>query len=243
MGKFDIEQYEDEQYDGQRPVKPKITKAPKREMAGKGAKRRDHKRLDKRLDEESSNNAQGVADLFAKISSGATLEFQDKTKINQYQVKTPDTGKQRAIEPAPEAPTVEEPAAKAGIQKRKSGIIRIEHALKTSEEQISDIIAGRAVHNEELCRILGLRFVTDSKDVLRLFQDPVNVPMGSTYRIVDQYFETGCDCTLVKTIKVNGIKFLFKRNDTGGFTSYTPISLKDAKSVEYIGLRKVTEVQ
>lgn len=88
------------------------------------------------------------------------------------------------------------------------------------------------VSDEGLCEIFGLKFTTNSKMVLKLFNDPFSIPKGSIFYIKDAYIDG--EVELVQILNKSCLMYVFKQLASGNITTYTNISLKDATDIRYI---------
>lgn len=194
--------------------KQKKLKPPKEQNVN----RRMCRKLDTALDKDSLAQDSNAVGLIEQMSYGASLSFNDNSKIEnkEHRVVAGDN----KYKPSDVKPN-DNPEEKANTASRP---IKIEYTkTRTAEETASDI-----------SKKLGLKFVIGSKLVLKLFTDSLNVPLGSKFMIYDQYFENGCLCMLDKVLYKNQLIFVFKKVESGGYTTYSTNGLKDVRLIEYV---------
>lgn len=197
----------------------KKTKFPKEEKLNRKMANKLGRNIEKSAVEDNSS----ISTLLNKITMGATLQFPDKSviendkhiiRVNGNDI-TETTGKEEVQD--------------NGIKRKGHAIIRVDYgpAAKDISSELSP---------EEFCKNMNLKFSTNDAMVLKIFQDPLNIPKGTKYLIVDQYFEYGCICKVEQIIKKNksNTMLIFKRLDTGGVTTYTDASIKDAKEIRHV---------
>ena len=225
MARFDINCDEDSDILAEETVKgkntPKKTRFPKEEQVNK----RMSKKLSRNIEKSAAEDNNAVSVLLNRITAGATLRFQDDSVIENEKHVIHVAGNDLP-ENAPENITDNGET----VQKRKGhAIVRVEYGpqIKDTNPELSP---------EEFCKNINLRFTTDDKMVLKIFQDPLNIPKGTKFLIVDQYFEFGCICAVEQIVRKNksGTMLILKRLDTGGITTYTDASIKDAKEIRHI---------
>lgn len=86
--------------------------------------------------------------------------------------------------------------------------------------------------DEGLCEILGLKFTTNNKMVLKLFTDPLSISKGSVFYIKDAYING--EVELVQILNKSCLMYVFKKLSSGNITTYTNVSLKDATDIRYV---------
>lgn len=216
MSHFALEAYDDEVSFEKRPKKQRTEKnINKSKPKGKINKRMCHK-LENSLDKEAVAMHNDVEQILTSISTGAAIQFKDESRI---------VNEERKIA------TVTIPAA----EKTKNQVEKQAPEQTQEVKQEYKVIKNeKTLEVENICKIFGMHFITDDKMVIRLFQDPIHVPIGSRWLITDQYFENGCVCKLEQIIKRNGIMFVFKREDTNGITTYTTTALREAQDIRFI---------
>lgn len=225
MAKFDMYLNEDEDLLAEETVKNpkgnKKTKFPKEEKLN----RKMSNKLSRNIEKESAEDNKSISILLNKITMGATLLFPDNSVIDnpKHIVKVAEND-------TPETPDgLDINKADPSFQKKGHAIIRVEYGptIRNISPELSP---------QEFCKNIGLKFTTDDIMVLKIFQDPLNIPKGTKYLIVDQYFEYGCICVVEQIVKKNksNTMLIFKRLDTGGITTYTDVSIRDAKEIRYL---------
>lgn len=225
MARFDIHYDEDSDILAEETIKVKNTarktRLPKEEQVNK----RMSKKLSRNIEKSAAEDNSAVSVLLNRITAGATLRFQDNSVIEneRHVIRVAEND-------IPENMTDGAPDNGATAQKRKGhAIVRVEYGpqIKDTSPELSP---------EEFCKNINLKFTTDDRMVLKIFQDPLNIPKGTKFLIVDQYFEFGCICAVEQIVRKNksGTMLIFKRLDTGGITTYTDASIKDAKEIRHI---------
>lgn len=228
MARFDIHCDDESDILAEETVKgkkaPKRTKFPKEEKVNV----KMSKRLNRNIEKSSAEESSSISTMLNRITAGATLLFPDNSVIENEKHVIRVTGNEGGTEAAKTEP--EASGEKTSAPRRKGqAIIRVEYGpqLRDTSPELSP---------EEFCKNIGLKFATDDKMVLKIFQDPLNIPKGTKFLIVDQYFEFGCICMVEQIVKKNktGTMFILKRLDTGGITTYTDASIKDAKEIRHV---------
>lgn len=225
MARFDIHYDQDSDILAEETIKVKNTarktRLPKEEQVNK----RMSKKLSRNIEKSAVEDNSAVSVLLNRITAGATLRFQDDSVIEneRHVIRVAEND-------IPENMTDGTPDNGATAQKRKGhAIVRVEYGpqIKDTSPELSP---------EEFCKNINLKFTTDDRMVLKIFQDPLNIPKGTKFLIVDQYFEFGCICAVEQIVRKNksGTMLIFKRLDTGGITTYTDASIKDAKEIRHI---------
>ena len=225
MARFDIHYDQDSDILAEETIKVKNTarktRLPKEEQVNK----RMSKKLSRNIEKSAAEDNSAVSVLLNRITAGATLRFQDDSVIEneRHVIRVAEND-------IPENMTDGTPNNGITTQKRKGhAIVRVEYGpqIKDTSPELSP---------EEFCKNINLKFTTDDRMVLKIFQDPLNIPKGTKFLIVDQYFEFGCICAVEQIVRKNksGTMLIFKRLDTGGITTYTDASIKDAKEIRHI---------
>lgn len=205
----------------------KKTRFPKEEKVNKRMSNKLHKNIEKTSVDEKNN----ISILLNKITTGATIKFPDKSELENTRHVIRVTGTENSEKQGAdqrEQDLFSDPDNKEQRHKGKA-IVRVEYGPFVKDN-------GPETTPEEFCKNINLKFITNDPMVLKIFQDPLNIPKGTKYFIVDQYFEYGCICAVEQIVRKNksGTMLVFKRLDTGGVTTYTDSSIKDAKEIRYI---------
>ena len=105
-------------------------------------------------------------------------------------------------------------------------------ATSDKEQKMSYLEAFRNPSPEDVCKMLGLKFVTSNEMVLKLFNAPLSLPSGCVFYIKDAYID--CECELVQVLNKSRLMYVFKKLSDGCITTYTNVSLKDAEEINFI---------
>lgn len=223
MAKYDIFCDDDEIMADDEIIQNRSGKKPRFPKEERVNKRMSNK-LNKNIEKNSVEEKNSIEALLNKISAGATLKFPDNSEMRNEQHVVHVTGSEKdgAIKE-------NQPADSNGQRHKHRAIVHVEYGPVVKD-------SGSDISPEEFCKNVNLKFTTSDPMVLKIFQDPLNIPKGTKYLIVDQYFEYGCICAVEQIVKKNksGTMLVFKRLDTGGITTYTDASIKDAKEIRYI---------
>lgn len=223
MAKYDIFYNDDDIKADDEIIQNKGSKKPRFPKEERVNKRMSNK-LNKNIEKNSVEEKNSIETLLNKISAGATLKFPDDSEMKNEMHVVRVAGSEKDSE------TSESRRENNNTQRHKNKVIvRVEYGPVVRD-------SGPDISPEEFCRNINLKFVTSDPMVLKIFQDPLNIPKGTKYLITDQYFEYGCLCAVEQIVRKNksGTMLVFKRLDTGGITTYTDASIKDAKEIRHI---------